>query len=56
MGKIICGKAMNLGRGGKGQTIIGWMVSPEKDTLKYSPPVSQNVTLFGNRVIVDTIS
>lgn len=55
IGEIACGKAMNLGREGKGQTIIGWIVSPENDILKSSPPVSQNVILFENRVIVDII-
>ena len=42
--------------GGKGQIVIGWIVSPGKDILKSSPPVSQDVTLCGNRVIPDIIS
>ena len=45
-----------FGGGDKGQIVIGWIVSPEKDMLKSSPPVSQDVTLCGNRVIPDIIS
>ena len=28
----------------------------QKDMLKFQPPIPQNVTLFGNRVIADIIS
>ena len=45
-----------FGGGDKGQIVIGWIVSPEKDMLKSSPSVSQDVTLCGNRVIPDIIS
>ena len=36
-------------------SLMGWIVFPKRYVNKFSLPVAQNVTLFGNRVIPDVI-
>lgn len=35
---------------------MGWTVSPESHMLKFQPPIPQNVTVLGDKVLKEVIN